>query len=524
MRANEFLTEEGLQLAQLRKHGGAYFDKLIDKISKGEALEVEANYADRFPNGVIIDPQEIEKLQAAFYPGGDKGQMTTDSGNNVIVAIPSTLREPVKIKDSDDRVPLGAITKTKDFKSGKGINMGIIAEAVLGAALTAKFKKKNEDVDIVDVGRVLGSMTPEPIGDKSSSVMGVYETTISHNNGYEDQLKFVLKLSKNEFSPLVGSIKAHEKLDPQILGIMRSAINYVNSDQAGISAAIEIITNSTNNNTITVISDGISDARGTKADLVLRLNGENIKLISLKAMGVKQFGQVSGHRYENFNNFISDLFDVDITKHSKNFTNDVGIDAARTNHQVMSTIYRDDIVPAVTAQLEGGPESEAEFIRHLTKGIVKHASGDQELDMVKFDRGLKGGFKVLKVDSNLLDKMKKVKFKVEAVPDRAKIRIFGKTSDPELVKELGTSDWSQLLQLRSALQGTVGYVRNILEMGNLLEALTTIQDYKPPAIITPKKIQKIKDLAVGRIVSPDERDERDPRVPDTVALGRAKKK
>ena len=61
-------------------------------------------------------------------------------------------------------------------------------------------------------------------------------------------------------------------------------------------------------------------------------------------------------------------------------------------------------------------------------------------------------------------------------------------------------------------------------MGPLLEALTTVHDYRPPAIITPKKIQKIKDLAVGRIVSPDERDERDPRVPDTVALGRAKKK
>jgi hypothetical protein len=524
MRAKEFLAEEGLQLTQLRKHGGAYFDKLIDKISKGDTLEVEANYADRFPDGVVIDPQEIERLQAAFYPNGDKQQMTTDSGNNVVVAVPGVLREPVRIKDSNERVPLGAITKTKDFKSGKGINMGVIAEAVLGAALTAKFKKKGEDVDIVDVGRVLGSMTPEPIGDKSSSVMGVYETTIQHDNNYEDQLKFVLKLSKNEFSPLVGSIKAHEKLDPQILGIMRSAINYVNSDQEGISAAIEIITNSANNNNITVISDGISDAKGTKADLVLRLNGENIKLISLKAMGVRQFGQVSGHRYENFNNFISDIFDVDISKHSNKFTSEVGTDAARKNHQVMTTIYRDDIVPSVTAQLEKGPESEAEFIRHLTKGIVKHASGDQELDMVKFDKGLKGGFKVLKVDRDLLDKMKKIKFKVESVPDRAKIRIFGKTSDPLLVKELGTDDWIQLLQLRSALQGTVGYVRNMLEMGDLLEILTTVQDYKPPALITPKQIQKIKDLEVGKITKKDERDVRDPRVPDKVALGRAKKR
>jgi len=137
MRAKEFLAEEGLQLTQLRKHGGAYFDKLIDKISKGDTLEVEANYADRFPDGVVIDPQEIERLKTAFYPNGDKQQMTTDSGNNVVVAVPGVLREPVRIKDSNERVPLGAITKTKDFKSGKGINMGVIAEAVLGAALTA---------------------------------------------------------------------------------------------------------------------------------------------------------------------------------------------------------------------------------------------------------------------------------------------------------------------------------------------------------------------------------------------------
>jgi hypothetical protein len=93
-----------------------------------------------------------------------------------------------------------------------------------------------------------------------------------------------------------------------------------------------------------------------------------------------------------------------------------------------------------------------------------------------------------------------------------------------LVKELGTDDWIQLLQLRSALQGTVGYVRNMLEMGDLLEALTTVQDYKPPALITPKQIQKIKDLEVGKITKKDERDVRDPRVPDKVALGRAKKR
>jgi len=524
MRAKEFIAETGLQLTQLRKHGGTYFDKLIDKISKGQKLEVEANYAMRFPEGVIIDPDEIERIKIAFYPNGDKEQSTTDSGNNVIVVSPAELREPLRIKDSDERVPLGAITKTKDFKSGKGINMGVIAEAVLGAALTAKFKKKGKDVNIVDIGRVLGSMTPEPIGDKSTSVMGVYESTIQHDNGFKDKLKFVLKLSKNEFSPLVGSLKSHEKLDPQILGIMRSAINYVNSDQEGISAAIEIITTSANNNTITVISDGISDAKGTKADLLLKLNGETIKLISLKAMGVRQFGQISGHRYDNFNNFISDIFDVDISKHSKKFTNEVGPDSARKNHDIMTTIYRDDIVPAVTKQLKNGPESEAQFIEHLTNGIVKHASGDDELDMVKFDRGVKGGFKVLKVDSNLLDKMKKMKFKVESVPDRAKIRIYGKSSDPKLVKDLGNDDWSQLLQLRSVLQGTAGYVRNIFEMGDLLEALTTIQDYKPPALITPKQLQKIKDLEVGKITKKGERDVRDIRVPDKIALGRSKKR
>jgi hypothetical protein len=44
-----FLAEAGLELAQLRKHGGKYFDTLISKIQNGVALEVAATCTEAIP-------------------------------------------------------------------------------------------------------------------------------------------------------------------------------------------------------------------------------------------------------------------------------------------------------------------------------------------------------------------------------------------------------------------------------------------------------------------------------------------
>jgi hypothetical protein len=524
MRYKDLLIETGLDLLQLRKHGGQYFDKLIQKIQNGERFEVESNYANKFIDGVIIDPSQVNKLLNAYYPDGDKDNMETDAGNNVKVVDSSIFKQPLKLLNSNQTIPFGALTKNKDFKSGSGMNMGIMAEGVLGAALTAKFAKKGEVINIIDVGKILFKMTPEPIGDKSSAVMGTYEDVVHYDSGKEDSIKFILKLSKNEFSPLVMAIKSKEALDSKVKSLINSAMMYVNSESEGISSAINTVINNSKNNVIEITSDGISDNKGTKADLKVQINGEVIKLISLKAMGVKQFGQISGHKFENFQKFVSDLFDIDISKHAEKFTKESGVEAAQKNHEIITNIYKNDIGPEIKEQLTKGPQTEAKFIEKLVKGIIKHAVGDSEVELVKFDRAIAGGYKILKIDNTLLETVKNIKFTVEVQPDRAILKIFGKPTNEELIDKFDSDEPILMLQLRSILQLKAGYVRNILEMGDLLEDLTTVESVKAPLAISKKALQKMKDASVGKITKSGEKDVRDTNISDNIALGRAKKK
>ena len=115
----EFLTETGLELKQLRKHGGKYFDTLISKIQNGVALDVAPPVQKQYPDGVIVDPKIVPSLIQAFYPGGNKNNAATDAGNNVQVANPAIFKTPIATLNGPP-IAFGNITKTRDFKRYHG--------------------------------------------------------------------------------------------------------------------------------------------------------------------------------------------------------------------------------------------------------------------------------------------------------------------------------------------------------------------------------------------------------------------
>lgn len=530
MKINEILLEAGLSLGQLKKHGGKYFDKLIDKIKAGETFEVEPSYAGRFPDGVVIDPKVVDELLAAFYPDGNKQESETDDTGSVVVVDPNILRTPLKVLDTNASVPFGALTKTKEFKGGRGINIGIIAEGILGAALTAKFVKKGENITVDDIGKILSKMKPAAITGpkKTESVQGVYNGKIKQDSGVSDDIKFVLKLSKANFDGLVSEAGGQLQMDPQVKSVAKSAVMYVNGNQQNITRSIKLITKKANKNLIEVTTDGISDNKGTKADLTLRINNQVIKLISLKAMGSPLFGQVSGSKFENFSKFANELFDVDISSYKKKFKDDIDQANVGHNFKMITEIYNKVLGPAVQKQLKAGPAAEATFIEKMANGIIKHATLDKDVEIVKFDKSVYGGVKVLKFDQAMKDALTKIKFSVITAPDSARLEIYGKTTDPELAKKLGTKEPLLLVKLRSYYQPSISYVRNMFEMGPLLEDLTAVEKYvgeRPTSkSAVAAAVQKAKDIAVGKIKKKGERDVRAKEVPDVIALGRKKKR
>ena len=84
MKITEILLEAGMGPATLAKHGGSYFDKLIDKIQQGAQLEISPEYYSRYGEKVVADPSEADRLLMAFYPNGDKEQSKSNTSNMVI--------------------------------------------------------------------------------------------------------------------------------------------------------------------------------------------------------------------------------------------------------------------------------------------------------------------------------------------------------------------------------------------------------------------------------------------------------
>jgi hypothetical protein len=463
-------------------------------------------------------------LLAAFYPDGDKDKAETDASGRAVVVDSKILRTPLKLINSNQTIPLGAITKTKDFKGGKDINFGVLAEGILGAAIAALFANKGESIYPDNITSVLKQLEPVPItkGSKGESLMGTYEDTVVYDDGDRDTLRFVLKLSKANFNALMEDVKSEKVIDPYVKSLIKSAVMYVNGGQEGIAAAVKTVAEKSDGNLIEITTDGISDNKGTKADLTLRINGQVIKLISLKAMGSSLFGQVGGSKFESFQTFLGDLFDIDVSKHAADFVEEETPEDKQKNLETISKIYRSDIGPEIKAQLDGDPETEAKFIEKLANGIIKHATLGQDVDIVKFDRSVYGGAKVLKVDQQSLAAMKKIKFSVSIDPAKANIEIYGKTSDPALSKRLGTTDDVLLVKMRSYYQAGPRYVRNVIEMGPLLEKLTIVTKYEGDKAAA-KARKTAADAAVGKITKKGERDVRDPTVKDVTALGRTKK-
>lgn len=475
MKITDILLEAGMNPATLAKHGGVYFDKFIDKIRKGLPLEISPEYVSKFGETVIAEPAEADRLLMAFYPDGKKDQAKTNASNMVINIADKDQLKTLTLKDGT-QVPLGALYKSADIK-GTSFNKGNIAEGILGAAVTAKFIAREKPIEMRDLINVLMNLETKPIGGTDSkSVEGVFEETVSYNKN-RDKIKFRLKLSKNEYSPLVTSVQAKEKMDPSILTMIRSSITYVNNNKTTIPEAINKLYKNKKSSTIIVESDGLSNNTNTKADLHVTIDGKIVNLLSIKT-NTKQFGQISGMTFEAFNRFSKEVFLLDLTPYKNKFTPAVTEEDKRKNIKTILNLYEKVIGPHMDtffSKIEDRPATEIKFIHHMYETIVKHAQGDENLELVKLASGGTPGYSLHKFDHNLLGLMKKIKFISEVTGTGLNRMVRVKavaTKDKKLEEDLKAMG-DLFLMARSSVQA--GYMRNSVEMGPVLQYLSRIE-------------------------------------------------
>lgn len=220
-------------------------------------------------------------------------------------------------------------------------NRGDIAEGIMGAALTAKFIKRQlgqtvdnlPQVNATDIDAVLAKFfrgggsysktvrdVPKPFdyipqgapGDRIETTVNIVRELM-----FSDKVVFKLTLPQKAMDFL-----SKQSNRTKVRDIYERAVKYANSDSIFIKEANRLATNAKNDK-ILVDADGVSNQLETKVDIGLFANGRKIgKQISLKTESGKQFHQIVGFGIAEFDALFADKLGISIDGNYRTSTDD----------------------------------------------------------------------------------------------------------------------------------------------------------------------------------------------------------
>lgn len=396
---------------------------------------------------------EILNLPTVVASAGGEGYLFTNSaGQFILVTGTSSAIGPMfnayKGPSLDDT--------GSEVKAGIS-NRGETSEGILGAAMFAKFTKREPDEEIgtvtpADIGRVLDTL--KKTGEDQ------YEVEVEdYDNVHADKVTFVLRLKTAPYNDLMDPSK-RELLTSEF----NSAAAYVNSSDAERYSRYFYINGKADQ--IVVMADGVTGEKTQKTDVwvyVTDENGQPRKLrlnTSLKVGGVAQFGQVGGSTVETQQN-LWDYFGVDVNPALKGFDSLVKTDPRAAFQQVYQYAAK-----KINNELKNASASkEASIIDSIAQGITHFATlGDPKVELVDFSDS---GFKILRFN-NLVKKLKSVDLEASYVDDK---------KWPEVTIHEKGNPKNKLLTVRMKVENTKSgpYARNYIEKGPLLEQLTEVK-------------------------------------------------
>lgn len=301
-----------------------------------------------------------------------------------------------------------------DKGTAKISNKGDVAEGILGAAMFAKFIKRESRGD-------LGTVTPTDISNVLNTLKktkrDTYQTTVHDaNSKIADTISFMLKLKTGPYMDLMDQSKRN-----LLANEFSSAAAYVNSPMAERYSKYFYLNGKADE--ITVMADGAASETEKKSDVwvaVKEMDGKlrTLKLnASLKVGGETQFGQVGGSGLDSMVKLWAEFFGVDISSFVKKYTK-----LASTSDQFEALAYMYKSVAASLAkQLLGDDDTEeAKFVDNIAHAVTYFATlGDPNVELVDFD---KGGFKILRF-KNLKHKLRTVNLTASYLDNKSRPEI-----------------------------------------------------------------------------------------------------
>lgn len=483
------LNEATLTIATFGKRNPEYWPNLIDMIENGRSIAI-GNGEEKVE---IANGSEIADQMRAIWDGSE---LATPEQIEQIkrLALPTTDGRKISITN---------IYKSSEIKGKEAdYNIGDIGEIALGVASAARFNKLGEEIDLEDFVNLAKMLKIQGVA-KKTSYSATLETTLKHTNGKKDILSVKIVTAGRSLQAFQKFITDLESSPKNVRGTILSSINYANEHER-IEQGIEKTKNDPNQNRIEINAVGTEDQKGTKADLVMNIDGQKINLLSAKA-GASQLGQASGKDFNKVSAFFNKIFAVDISQYQTQWTED-----HQQNLEVLKQIYSDLVIPKVLKLTSSdSTQKEAGLVKQIAMGLIYYsndvgAGGESEIiDIIKLVTTPDSpGYKLMRVDDRLYAALEKVNLVGEPTPNRQGIQVSGVVNGKKTL----------LFKARSYYSPAANLTRNIIEGGPLLDQLAVID--KPEPTVSSAYIVQLKSQ-FGNLKTLDPANTK--RVNDTVS-------
>ena len=477
MRAHQFLSEAGLKLSDFDSKNNHYWQNFLNLVYKKEPIELI--------DGSVVEIKNPFQIYNSLYEIWDGSKLATPKQ---IAALKS-----VKIETTDGRFfTLGQVHKSDKIKNKAGVeelakfwNLGNVVEGIMGAAVTAKFKNPDKEIDSKDIVKVLKALkaqaAPAPVAGKAKRkplIPYAMQTAAGVDN-----LKFTMSVNANDFKALEMSFKDAKGLqeypeNEEIFKAYDDAANYVNTADT-VATAVSRVVNDKRSNSIIVESEGGSAEKqtSTKADLFITIDKKRERLLSLKSKTVPQIGQVSGHAFENLEEFFKSTVGFGLpNSFAANFPagafKEVG---AKIFANAFPKAYK-HIYSSLTKTLGGdNTYKEYNFVKQIYEAVRHHATLGEDVIIVYLSPSAKKAYTELKIGPELFEALQEYDL-VPRLTGPTIIKVVG-IPRTDLAKEISGPGEQEFVQLRSYMQ-TGSAIRNIVEVKSLLKHLADVNNIK----------------------------------------------
>jgi len=367
-------------------------------------------------------------------------------------------------------------------------NRGEVSEGILGAAMFAKFTKR-------EAGEEVGQVTPADITNVLDNLQSMgndtYSVTVNDaDSDIADTVSFILRLKTGPYQDLMNPLKRN-----LLTNELSSAAAYVNSAMAERYSKYFYLNGKADE--INIMADGAASETEKKSDVWVGIRDQNggmrtLKLnASLKVGGIAQFGQVGGSSAESMETLFG-YFGIDVGPYLSKFEKQAKKDPVAA----VEYMYR-QITAELQRKLAGDDDyEELQFVDQVAHAVTHFATlGDPNVELVDFD---KGGFKILRF-KNLEHKLRTIDLTASYT---------GKTR-PEISIHDVEDPKKELIAIRCKVENKKSgpYVRNYIEKGKLLEEITKVQERKFKEIELPDpELTRVQIKPKGRRAEPRDKD------------------